>query len=150
MKCTSCGNNLVAVTESGIQIDVCSNGCGGIWFDAGELEKLDEEHEAISNSSLFSGKNQNTVVVDRARIKKCPKCITEDLERKCNYFDYDIEIDSCKKCSGVWLDSGELRQLRGHNHSRQEREKAIKDFSQQADKTSSPSKIKAVINLLFK
>jgi len=28
-------------------VDVCQNGCGGIWFDNFELEKVDEKHETL-------------------------------------------------------------------------------------------------------
>lgn len=39
---------------------------------------------------------------------KCPKCSTEmDEIRK-----LDVVVDSCSRCGGMWLDAGELDELR--------------------------------------
>ncbi|MBA3769546.1 MAG: zf-TFIIB domain-containing protein [Blastocatellia bacterium] len=42
---------------------------------------------------------------------KCPKCdgtlVETDFE--------EIKIDVCNKCSGVWLDAGELTQIADHD-----------------------------------
>ncbi len=37
----------------------------------------------------------------------CPRC---DGSLKMNNFE-GVDIDTCEKCGGVWLDSGELEQL---------------------------------------
>lgn len=39
--CPSCKDTLVPVGRHGVQIDCCP-GCGGIWLDRGELEKIME------------------------------------------------------------------------------------------------------------
>ena len=38
---------------------------------------------------------------------QCPRCDGSLIE---NMFE-DVTIDTCDKCGGVWLDSGELEQL---------------------------------------
>ena len=38
---------------------------------------------------------------------QCPRCDGKLAERTFN----DVKIDVCEKCSGVWLDSGELGML---------------------------------------
>ena len=149
MNCPSCKMNLVTKNELGIEIDICLNGCGGVWFDASELEKVDEAHENITMTTLFAGKNQNSVVVDRSKIRNCPRCDSVKLDRICEYKDNDLEIDSCKNCNGVWLDPGELNTLRELNDNIQTREKVFGDFSKQAQSSNS-SKVKAVLSLLFK
>lgn len=45
MNCPRCGNQANPFQKHGIQIDVCS-GCGGVWLDRGELDKL-LEMEAV-------------------------------------------------------------------------------------------------------
>ena len=40
----------------------------------------------------------------------CPRC---DGTLKTNNFE-GVDIDTCDKCGGVWLDSGELEQLTKH------------------------------------
>ncbi len=42
MKCPACGNALTEKTVDPITLDVCQGGCGGIWFDNFELQKVDE------------------------------------------------------------------------------------------------------------
>ena len=47
IECPACGCEMVKVfdQENGINIDICLNSCGGIFFDNRELEKFDESHE---------------------------------------------------------------------------------------------------------
>ncbi|MCA9808922.1 MAG: zf-TFIIB domain-containing protein [Candidatus Dadabacteria bacterium] len=58
MKCPKCGGQLHEVSFRGVSIDRCSS-CGGVWLDAGELEKLaGEEDKSVITDILgfFSGK----------------------------------------------------------------------------------------------
>ena len=43
MKCPACKNPLLEKDAEGMTLDVCYGGCGGIWFDAFELQRVDEE-----------------------------------------------------------------------------------------------------------
>ncbi len=38
---------------------------------------------------------------------RCPRCDGNLIESKVD----EVSIDTCEKCGGVWLDSGELEQL---------------------------------------
>ena len=42
INCPACGKEMVKVfdKEKGINIDICLNGCGGIFFDNREFEKF--------------------------------------------------------------------------------------------------------------
>jgi len=44
MRCPKCGQQMVEEERSGIKLDRCS-GCGGVFFDAGELDLLVEAEE---------------------------------------------------------------------------------------------------------
>jgi len=44
MECPACDNELTAIEVGEITVDACRNGCGGIWFDQLELNRLDEQH----------------------------------------------------------------------------------------------------------
>ena len=46
MKCPACFNQLTEMQVGSLVVDVCDGGCGGIWFDAFELQQVDEEDEA--------------------------------------------------------------------------------------------------------
>ena len=40
MACPGCHRVLTATTVTGVTVDVCQDGCAGIWFDHGELAAL--------------------------------------------------------------------------------------------------------------
>ncbi len=53
MKCPKCGSNMSEINMKGIKVDQCS-GCGGIYFDRGELELLMQAEQPKGFfSSLF-------------------------------------------------------------------------------------------------
>jgi ribosomal protein L37AE/L43A len=45
LQCPKCDGMLTEVTHDGIQIDQCDK-CGGVWLDAGELERLTNNQES--------------------------------------------------------------------------------------------------------
>ena len=54
MRCAKCGQQMATVTLSGVDVDVCS-GCGGMYLDAGELEKLTESAKRGSLAAAIAG-----------------------------------------------------------------------------------------------
>src|SRR6266480_2257052 len=72
MKCPVCGKEMV--TENfGVNVNVCENGCKGIWFDQGELAMLDEKNEGLGaalEAALHYPRHNDG---QRGQIK-CPKC----------------------------------------------------------------------------
>ena len=77
--------------------------------------ELEDRGQALENE-YFRRKEQELIAKMRAKLEtesshsleiKCPKCdgtlIETDFE--------NIKIDVCDKCSGVWLDPGELTQI---------------------------------------
>ncbi|MDA0803004.1 MAG: zf-TFIIB domain-containing protein [Planctomycetota bacterium] len=50
MRCPKCGGTMSEVAQGGVMIDKCA-GCGGVFFDAGELEIL-VRHEKAGRSIL--------------------------------------------------------------------------------------------------
>ena len=43
MRCPACGGTMIEENFGGARIDVCNAGSYGLWFDAGELRRLDSE-----------------------------------------------------------------------------------------------------------
>jgi hypothetical protein len=77
--------------------------------------ELDERGRALENE-YFRRKEQELVQKMKERISgedardaqmKCPRCDGELYESTYE----NITIDVCKKCTGVWLDAGELAQI---------------------------------------
>lgn len=111
MKCPACFNELSQVQVGSLVVDVCQGGCGGIWFDAFELQRVDEEEEAAGEQLLHIDRDPQ-VKVDATRKRECPKCVGVKLQR--HYFSARrrVEVDECPNCAGYWLDAGELAQIR--------------------------------------
>jgi uncharacterized protein len=111
MKCPACFNELTETQVGSVSVDVCQRGCGGIWFDAFELQRVDEEHEA-AGERLLDIQHDERVVVDHARKRECPRCPGVKLQRHFSSARRQVEVDQCPNCAGYWLDAGELAKIR--------------------------------------
>lgn len=98
------------MTTNNIRLDVCHGGCGGIWFDKFELDKLDEQKKA-DEGFLSSLEASKSMTVDLAKRIQCPKCSNIVMLR--NFFSVkkEVEVDHCAGCGGYWLDAGELTRI---------------------------------------
>ena len=80
---------------------------------------MDDRRKSLEEE-YFHRKNQEAIEKLRAQMKvaaeakaagassmQCPRC---DGSLNESTFE-DVSIDTCDKCGGVWLDSGELQQL---------------------------------------
>jgi Zn-finger nucleic acid-binding protein len=134
MKCPACGRTLQQIKAGNITVDVCKGGCGGIWFDQFELEKVGEPHEA-AGESLLDIQRDESIVVDYAGKRMCPKCEGIVMMRHFFSVEKQVEVDECPSCAGYWLDYGELGKIRSRFASEQERKKAADEyFSEVFDK----------------
>ncbi len=151
MKCPACPSQLSEITAYGLKVDVCTESCGGVWFDAGELERVDELHERVDSRVLRPLTNQK-VVVDRNRPKDCPRCAGKRLKIELEDSLSEVEIDICPGCEGVWLDFGELATLREHNTASGKRAQVIDEYLNRyaKDPRKAPRSLRAVCELLFR
>ncbi len=123
MICPACGNDLTVKTVGDLEVDVCQNGCGGIWFDLLELKKVDEPHES-AGEVLLDIPRKPGIQVDFEAKRKCPRCENMVLMRHFYSVKRQIEIDECPNCGGIWLDAGELSQIRSLFKSESEKKAA--------------------------
>ncbi|MEB3198322.1 MAG: zf-TFIIB domain-containing protein [Candidatus Sericytochromatia bacterium] len=93
-----------------VEVDVCSNRCGGVWLEAHDFEAdrranilLDLEVVQLNTpkQSLPPGSTEGPAT--------CPACKVP-LERF-NWNNQGIMIDTCKRCKGRWFDGGEVRTI---------------------------------------
>ena len=110
--CPACSAEMAKVfmPEQGVNIDVCTEGCGGIYFDNREFSKFDEPNEDISPLlEVLQGKN--FAPADQTQTRLCPVCGSKMVK---NYTDasQSIEIDECYACGGKFLDYQELNKIR--------------------------------------
>lgn len=104
-------------------VDACQDGCGGIWFDAFELQRADEESEA-AGEGLLQVRRDPRVIVDASRKRECPRCNGIKLQRHFFSAQRRVEVDECPNCGGYWLDAGELAQIRAERAEASREEQA--------------------------
>ena len=83
-----------------IIIDICPK-CKGIWLDHGELKKMIKDKKLSDFLTKDIGTQSKSKLV-------CPRCGgLMDIENA-----DEVEVDVCINCYGVWLDRGELDDLK--------------------------------------
>ena len=113
--CPACGKTMkkIFVPESGINIDICLDGCGGILFDNRELNKFDEPHEnADEILKMLEGREFKKT--DETEIRTCPLCHVPMV--KMGSGKGGVQIDVCNTCGAKFLDNGELLKIREGSH----------------------------------
>lgn len=150
MKCPACNGDLKQSQSGAVTLDVCTSSCGGVWFDANELDAVDEETEPVAFNVLRAITNQR-VAVDRAKTRACPKCAGQALTRSENAMHSGLDLDSCPRCHGVFLDFGELERLREFNGQRSEQLKTVERFKKHYESSdpSTKKRMDAVMKLIF-
>jgi len=134
MKCPACDNRLEQMKVEDIVVDVCTNGCGGLWFDPYELKRVDEKHEAAGEILLQIKKNP-AISVDYSKQRPCPHCEDQIMMKHFMSAKQEVEVDECANCGGIWLDAGELGQIRDQFTTEVDRERAAESyFSETFDK----------------
>src|SRR4030095_15969652 len=68
VKCPSCKNELREKGAGSMTVDVCYGGCGGIWFDRSELERVDAR-SASTLHTIWSDPNKSVL---RTGTPSCP------------------------------------------------------------------------------
>ena len=129
MKCPACKGKLSEIVIQGIAVDICNNGCGGIWFDQHEIKKFDESHEGAGEELLHIATVQS-ISSKRPEKLPCPKCKDTLMMRHFWSSKQKVELDECGVCGGYWLDCGELRAIRNQFATEAERKEAAKRYFQ--------------------
>lgn len=130
MNCPVCSNALSKKVVSGVELEICNNGCGGIWFDQFEFKKFDEPIEPDAETEL-NIKINTQAKPDKTKRYNCPKCKSSIMMRNFVSVKRKVTIDECPTCAGVWLDAGELQEIRGEFGSEAERKAAASALFEQ-------------------
>ena len=110
--CPACKREMVKIFDPvlNINIDVCANGCGGIYFDDKEYEIFRDNPDNIESTLEFI-MTDDPKQVDESEFRICPACGGAMVKSYLNGFS-KVQIDKCFDCGGVFLDYGELSVLR--------------------------------------
>ena len=112
LKCPACQKEMtkVFVPSEGVNIDVCLDGCGGVYFDNREFKYFDEQHENIDELTNAI-KDREFVKVDESLPRSCPVCGARMVKNFASA-KKEVQIDECYACGGKFLDHGELDKIR--------------------------------------
>ena len=133
MECPACQYQMSLVTIGNISIDACVGGCGGLWFDQLELKKFDEPPET-NGEKLLDIKKKLALKIDSKQKRLCPVCKNVTMMKHFFSIKRKIEVDECANCGGIFLDGGELAEVRRLFKSEKEKIKlSQKYFSEQFD-----------------
>lgn len=118
--CLGLPMNKIKFDSPDLVLDACSR-CGGMWFDAGEVDQLKQVHTHLANKHItlkdtaFKMQcHQCSARMDR-NTDHCPQCNWHNI-LDCPVCDKPmttstvkgIKLDYCKDCKGVWFDNIEL------------------------------------------
>ena len=87
------------------------------WLELGKLDTQDKGFGDLLKQALASPRHKD---LDRPALN-CPNCHEPMHRHLCNE-DKGVSIDECYDCGGIFLDSGELEDIREHHMSESERE----------------------------
>lgn len=120
--CPACGKPMkkVFLPEAGINIDICLDGCGGIFFDNREFKKFDEQHENLDEVIQSAESSTFPIQPDEDAVRVCPAC-GANMVKNSTSDKNEIIIDECYSCGAKFLDHGELTKIRAEYATEKER-----------------------------
>lgn len=128
MDCPRNHEPLKEIEFEGVLVDICPS-CGGVWFDANELDKFDEAHDDAGQRLLELMETYQTVPINHDLPLKNPRSPEIELVRRYYSPKEQIEIDECPITGGIWLDGGDLHHIRELFPSQDDRRLAYRDFA---------------------
>jgi Zn-finger nucleic acid-binding protein len=117
MLCPKCRKATLAEMQVGdvrTVVDQCRS-CGGIWFDRKELEVIMD----------LAARDMTIPATAEETRRTCPRDFEKLLTFR--YPQTEVMIDMCRRCDGLWLDGGELTEIRKIRDQLAERGELNKD-----------------------
>jgi len=114
MNCPRCKTelqeNIIQGYTENLIVDHCPN-CQGTWLDRGEIGPIQKVVEPVfwENRDIPNKDEQYENLY-------CPSCDEASAMEKIPHpRDKKVILDQCVKCSGIWLDHGEIRAIQQEN-----------------------------------
>lgn len=132
-RCPACGGDLVTSAAAGAQTLSCER-CRGLLVPQGSFAVVVRELRSRARTPAKAVRPLNRAELERKLY--CPRC-----QRKMDTHPYagpgNIVIDLCTRCTLIWLDSGELAQIRdapGRDRGESAEERRLGSFLKREDK----------------
>ncbi len=103
IKCPKCGHGMEEIAHDDVEIDRCTH-CKGLWFDAGEAERL----KGIDGSEKIDiGDSKEGWKWDSHADIDCPRC-DKQMEKGHDPKQKHIWFEACPDGHGMFMDAGEF------------------------------------------
>lgn len=124
INCPACDKVMtkIYIPEENINVDICLDGCGGIFLDNRELKKFDNPDSNI-DKILEAVRDKEFEPVNEQEVRICPICKVPMVKQGSG--KADIQIDVCNTCGARFLDNGELQAIKEATEERNERVEAL-------------------------
>ncbi len=106
LPCPACLKVMRPNPVGGFEIEACYQ-CGGLWLEKGETEQLLRRPDLPYSLTNPAAQAPDRVLLPHGQ-RRCPAC--EAPLEPANIEGVDAE--GCRQCSGLWLEQGELGELR--------------------------------------
>lgn len=125
--CPACHEEMkkVFLPHVGFNVDICLDGCGGIYLDNRELQSIDEQNENI-DAIINELKDKEFNKIDEEAVRYCPSCGAKMVKNATSILK-NFQIDECYSCGGKFFDYGELCSMREEYENDEQRTKAVID-----------------------
>ena len=111
LACPRCSTPLARLRVGGVDTDLCES-CGGVWLDRLELSRFEDPDSALGDALVTHLSQFPVTLVDHSIRLRCPHHPDVTMLRRAFSRTIPIQIDECPECGGLWLDAGELMQIR--------------------------------------
>ena len=100
-----------------VLVDTCPQ-CAGIFFDEGEVSEIRARggDKAFDQLDTMVQPSPDYFPHEGSRFRRCPNC-QSTMHRYRYMYTSPIFLDSCEACGGVFVEDGELKQMREYLHS---------------------------------
>ena len=102
---------MIEKDNGGVLVDFCKS-CEGVFLDFGEIVELAKDGTKLKKKvkKIQTGDKQKD---HEQSVYVCPNC-EFDMEEREYAFDSGVYVDWCQNCDGMYLNKGELRELKSY------------------------------------
>lgn len=108
MDCPKCSSPFNSEVFLGLSVDRCSH-CAGLFCDADTLEKL--KGQRLDKDGVDTGFPKDGKSYDKVGDIQCPSCAVT-MDKISDPEQPHIWMEACPQCRHVFLDAGEINDLR--------------------------------------